>query len=880
MLQDCLLENEGSLIFLGFGGAGKTSVLRTITEGAVTKGVEEATSGIEIREWTFPNSDTRAQFWDFDGQVITHATHQFFLRSRCLYVLVLDGRSDPNANEQAEYWLEHVRAFGGDAPVLLVGNKADLMRINLDMHVLRNKYSNIVDFYPVSCVSYKDKYRIQFERFKRDFIAQLQVAGTHQIQLPKSHFAVLETVRKHSAKQAFLPKNTFEALCLQQGIPEQEHSGLLKVLDNLGFIIHFSNMPWLDSYLINPHWLIHAIYALLHSEQAHRQQGRLDAQTIIDILNPRVLHSNLGHELRYTPKHVRFILEAMVQFEIAFLLNDKAHSVLIPELLPSDIKLVSDFDEYDAAIIDFDFNSFLPRHVLSNFIVHHHKEIFDNIVWRNGVWLRSLNLHAEALIQTDYSQRRLSIWVRGSDAGQYFSVLHEDILHILARMPDLAFEEYLFLSEKARIQTSQKPLSDKSKARASYRDLLAIQAAGDDHFVCQFGTYDLNELLKIVSTDKPYELQSVNPYVAGEGLGNDRTFVGRGELLRKLQALWKKSNSVKPVTLLIGLNRIGTTSLINKIQRDGLEDCKLWPVKIDLQGCSSAYDFWRDVTRGMVKYLKTSAPKLSASNPFADFKDFLYKHPPHDNWRFLLMLDEPECLWTHRIFDVDVTTHLRTLMEGVQYPVLVLFSVNHPFKNLVRKYNLTLFNTAHTFAVSYMTESESNEVLERPAREILEYTPQALAEAYRLTHGHPFLLQILGSIIIEQFDYAVLEEKPRSIYVSLHDMQMAAEDLVKRRNIGCQVYWNQASIEVKQIYSILAWGLNEQKHTLDIAEIKKLLHKHRIDMSHNVLFQHLENLVEQGLLENTGGLTYHFSIPLFHRWLAWRWPPEKMLRMA
>jgi len=82
--------------------------------------------------------------------VIAHATHQFFLRSGCLYVLVMDSRAEINATEQAQYWLEHVKAFAGSAPVILVGNKADKVRINPDVESLKERYPNIVGFYNCS----------------------------------------------------------------------------------------------------------------------------------------------------------------------------------------------------------------------------------------------------------------------------------------------------------------------------------------------------------------------------------------------------------------------------------------------------------------------------------------------------------------------------------------------------------------------------------------------------------------------------------------------------------------------------------------------------------------------------------------------------------
>ena len=66
-----------------------------------------------------------------------HATHQFFLSKRSLYVLVLDARKD----EKAEYWLKHIRSFGGDSPTLIVLNKIDENpSFELNRKFLQEKY--------------------------------------------------------------------------------------------------------------------------------------------------------------------------------------------------------------------------------------------------------------------------------------------------------------------------------------------------------------------------------------------------------------------------------------------------------------------------------------------------------------------------------------------------------------------------------------------------------------------------------------------------------------------------------------------------------------------------------------------------------------------
>ena len=72
-----------------------------------------------------------------------HATHQFFLSRRSLYVLVLDGRRD----ERPEYWLRYIESFGGGSPVLVVLNKQDTNpSFDVDRIALRRKFPFIKGF--------------------------------------------------------------------------------------------------------------------------------------------------------------------------------------------------------------------------------------------------------------------------------------------------------------------------------------------------------------------------------------------------------------------------------------------------------------------------------------------------------------------------------------------------------------------------------------------------------------------------------------------------------------------------------------------------------------------------------------------------------------
>src|SRR5207248_1543686 len=94
---------EAKLLIVGEAGAGKTSLAKKLQnphyvlrkEGEAER--EKSTEGIEVIQWYFPFEDGkpfRVNIWDFGGQEIYHATHQFFLTTSSLYFLVADNRKE------------------------------------------------------------------------------------------------------------------------------------------------------------------------------------------------------------------------------------------------------------------------------------------------------------------------------------------------------------------------------------------------------------------------------------------------------------------------------------------------------------------------------------------------------------------------------------------------------------------------------------------------------------------------------------------------------------------------------------------------------------------------------------------------------------------
>ncbi len=144
--------NEAKMIVVGQGAVGKTSLVKRLVSDQFDR-YESKTEGINIQKWHLKLNHMKiiVNIWDFGGQEIMYATHQFFLTTRSLYILVLNSRKNENQN-QIEYWLKIIQSFGGDSPIIVVCNKCDEHEFDIDWSELLYKYPTIVSFVKkVSC---------------------------------------------------------------------------------------------------------------------------------------------------------------------------------------------------------------------------------------------------------------------------------------------------------------------------------------------------------------------------------------------------------------------------------------------------------------------------------------------------------------------------------------------------------------------------------------------------------------------------------------------------------------------------------------------------------------------------------------------------------
>ncbi|CAK8720699.1 hypothetical protein GKODMF_12285 [Candidatus Electrothrix gigas] len=475
--------SEVKLVFIGDGSAGKTSLIRQIL-GRSFNNEEETTCGIEILRWdaAIDDSNIRVNIWDFGGQDIMHAEHQIFFSKRSLYIIVLDCRM----NSRAEYWLQHIRAFGGDSPVILVLNKQDsqLGSCNLNIPFLCEKYPEIREVFNISCKKNQGIFA-----FKEGLLKELNKVRKSAVCWPGAWFAVKHRIEQ--IERPWISRDEYHTICTEEGIMnEKVGTLLLDFLHDIGAVVHFKDVCWDAMYVLNPAWAASAIYGVITSKKVVEYEGIIRLQDMANILPDGAC----GNFSCPTETHA-FILELMKKFELCC--GEDVNTVLIPQLLPASEPDFS-FDRTEAIGFILYYPDFLPASIFPRFMVKAYRDIKELTCWKSGMLLKDRLSDTHALIREDVQIRRICIWVSGRYRKEYLHYLRFLLAAINSDFKGLKIIELLTVPDAPEITADCAVLSEYIK-----NDLDKYIPTGSTK------VYNTNELLDLVQPRSIYELNLI-----------------------------------------------------------------------------------------------------------------------------------------------------------------------------------------------------------------------------------------------------------------------------------------------------------------------------------------------------------------------------------
>jgi small GTP-binding protein len=432
--------NEAKLILVGRGAVGKTSIVNRLVHERFNKS-EKKTEGIQITEWELwlnGNEDVRLNIWDFGGQEIMHATHQFFLTQRSLYLLVLNGR-EGNEDADAEYWLKLIESFAGDSPVIIVLNKINEHPFDVNRRGLQRKYPAIREFIKTDCadgtgIEYLHK---AIER-ETDRLEHLRDA------FPISWFNIKDQLAR--MKTNYLSFRDYREICNRLGEKDRTaQESLAGYLHNLGIILNYRDDPRLqDTHVLNPHWVTNGIYKILNSYRLEKQKGEIHLSDLSAILDPSEYPANMH----------RFIFDLMKKFDLCFSFPEDDEHYLIPELL--DKQEPAEAEAFKLIeCLNFQYHyTILPEGLLPRFIVRTHVLSEGLPRWRTGVIMKFEGNFA--LVKADAQDRKVFISISGLTSGRrrLLAVIRSDFERIHLGIPNLQPREMVPVPEHPDLTVS------------------------------------------------------------------------------------------------------------------------------------------------------------------------------------------------------------------------------------------------------------------------------------------------------------------------------------------------------------------------------------------------------------------------------------------
>ncbi len=412
---------EAKLLIVGEGESGKTSLMNKILDhNYKVPQPEEATHGIQIRTFQFPLSNDqkfKVNIWDFGGQEVYHQTHQFFLTKRSLYALVADSRKD---HPHLDYWLHIVKLLSDDSPLVIIKNEKNNYSVEIqgESQILDIFYPMVKEILATNLADNRNLDKI-IEAFKYH-INRLPQVG---INIPKSWANVRQTIEQDN--RDYISLDEYLELCdrhqYNQSTSFDDNDKNSTIMDSrlrlsqffhdLGIILHFQDDEaslLYDTVILNPEWGTQAVYALLKREN-NPIKNKFGKFTYGDL-------KTIWSDERYKGKY-RELLELMKRFKLCYELPGKNY--IAPQLL-EDKKPTYTWDNKHNLKLRYHYD-FMPKGILSRFIVEMNSYIDEPNVWRSGVVFKKENTYA-AVIET-YNNREIEIKLRGDNKRGLLEVI-------------------------------------------------------------------------------------------------------------------------------------------------------------------------------------------------------------------------------------------------------------------------------------------------------------------------------------------------------------------------------------------------------------------------------------------------------------------------
>jgi len=353
--------------------------------------------------------------WDFGGQEIYHATHQFFLTKRSLYILLDDTRKDNKTvqDEGFKYWLEVIDQLSEHSPVLIFQNEKGGRSKTIDEAGIKGRFDNVKDVFHGNLESYNaaDKLKEALEYYAQNLPHIGEELPARWVSI-RTEIEIRAEEKPHISQQDY-----FDLYAKHLEFDRDKALFLSRYLHDLGVFLHFQDdLQLAKTVILQNNWATEAVFKMLDDEIVKTALGRF---TILDC-------RRVWQDSAYADMHAE-LLALMQKFELCYPLPDINTQIwLAPQLLPpSKPTALKNWEQPGDLVLRYRYE-FMPKGLVSRLMVRMHRFVPQpDLGWVTGVLFeRNGN---EVLVEIPPKGREITLRARGPERKELLSVISTEL---------------------------------------------------------------------------------------------------------------------------------------------------------------------------------------------------------------------------------------------------------------------------------------------------------------------------------------------------------------------------------------------------------------------------------------------------------------------